>query len=166
MKPAHSRFVARRRYAKECVSSLCEPAIKDLSQLGQWPDREYGRQPTPAGQHTNHFNPAEVTFRPPAIRAAHMHLRCHLLMCEWRRAPQHSRIVVVQPLEPLISIERFNLRTRPAAEIAVAVSEDFDASRSVHRKNDNPTRCRMSGDRCRGLWMAESQRLTAHSFSR
>jgi hypothetical protein len=55
-----------------------------------------------------------------------VHLFSHLFAAVRGRALEDFWIVVIQPLKPMFAIERLNVLAHPAAEIALAVSVDFD----------------------------------------
>ena len=55
-----------------------------------------------------------------------MHLFSHLFARVRRRAFQDFGVVVIQPLDATIAIERLNARAHPTAQIATAVGVDFD----------------------------------------
>jgi hypothetical protein len=126
MQLAGAAGVAGRRHTEERVSPRGEPAIKNRSEFREWPPRKNGRQPFPARQHAKDFNPGKVAFGPASIRCARVHLVGHFLARVRRRALQNLRIVVVQPLDSPIAIQRLDTRAHPATEIAVAVRVDFD----------------------------------------
>ena len=100
--------------------------IEDWAKFGKRPYREDRRQPLPTRQHANHFDPGEVTFGPTAARQTRVHLFGHRCARVRRGTFEDFRIVVVQPLDAVISIERLDARAHPATEIAIAVSVDFD----------------------------------------
>ena len=118
--------IAGRRHAKQRVSPRGEPAIEDGSQFREGPQRHNVRQPSPPRQHANHFNPGKVAFTPTAIAGVSVHLVRHFIARAGRRALQNFRIVVIQPLDSLIAIERFDMRPHPATEVAMAIGVDFD----------------------------------------
>jgi thiol-disulfide isomerase/thioredoxin len=51
-----------------------------------------------------------------------------------RRALQDLRIVVIQPLDPTIAIQRLDARAHPATEIAMTIGVDFDSVGLTHSR--------------------------------
>jgi hypothetical protein len=115
MQLTHAAGIARGRNAKKRVASLRQLVIKDRPQLSERPDRHDRCKPFPAWQDANYFNPREVPFAPAAISRARVHLFRHRFSCMWRRAFQNFRIVVIQPLNASIAIERLNPGAHPPA---------------------------------------------------
>src|SRR6185503_15217915 len=62
-----------------------------------------------------------------------MHFFRHLIARARRGAFENFRIVVVQPLDPLIAVQRLDPGAHPATKIAVTVGVDLDLSRTCHR---------------------------------
>ena len=55
-----------------------------------------------------------------------VHLVSHLIARVWRRSLENLRIVIVQPHQPVITVERLDPGTHPLAEIAMAVGVNFN----------------------------------------
>ncbi len=132
VKLAGATGVAWRRHAKQSISSRCKPLVEDWSQFGKWPDCHHGRQPLPTRQYSNHFNPGKVTFGPASLAEVRVHLVGHLLTCSRRRAFENFRIVVIQPLNAMVAIQRLNPRPHPAAKVTVSVGINFDLVQLTH----------------------------------
>jgi len=124
--------IAGRWNTEQGVPARGEPVIEDWSKFWEWPNIHYWGHPTPAGQDANHFDPGKVTFGPPTIWRACVHLLGHLFSGVRRCAFEDFGIVVVTPLNSMIPIERLDVLTHPATEIAMAVGVDFDCVRLVH----------------------------------
>ena len=62
-----------------------------------------------------------------------MHRFSHFITRMWRGTFENFRIVVIQPLDPLIAVERFDPGAHPATKIAVAVCINLDLSSTCHR---------------------------------
>src|SRR5215831_11783047 len=132
MQPADTTRIAWGRHAKQRVASFCEPQVKDGAELVERPDRHDRRQPFPARQHANHFDPRGVTFAPTAVGRPHVHLLSHFSARVWDGALESLWIVVIEPFESMVSIQRFNPCAHPAAEITMTVGIDFDFTLTVH----------------------------------
>src|SRR6266567_7285956 len=132
MQLANAACIAGRRHTEECVPSLRQPTIKDGAKPSEWPNRKNRPQPLPTRQHPNDFDPCEVTLAPTTIDNAHVHLFRHLFARVRRRALQDFRVVVIQPLDATIAIERLHTRAHPTAQIATAVGVDFDLVSLFH----------------------------------
>src|SRR5215813_792576 len=100
MQPAYTAGVAGWRYSKERVTTRGQPLIHDWAKLRERPDRHNRRQPFPARQNTNNFDPSEVPFEPFSIRGVRVHLFGHLFARVWRSF-EILRIVVIQPFNPM-----------------------------------------------------------------
>src|SRR2546423_14684386 len=114
MQLAYAACIARWRHAEQRITSRCQPVIEDWAKLSKWPHREDGRQPLPTWQHANHFDPREITFVPTTVGRAHVHFVSHRCARMRRCAFQNFRIVVIEPLNAMIAIERLYPRTHPA----------------------------------------------------
>src|SRR5205814_5986874 len=110
MKLAHAACIARRWHTEQCVTSRCEPVIKDWAKFGERPQREDRRQPLPTRQYANHFDPTEVTFAPTTVGQTRVHLVGHRFARVRCSAFEDFRIVVVQPLKTMIAIQRLDAR--------------------------------------------------------
>ena len=99
--------------------------IEDWAKLREGPNFHDRGQPLPTRQHPDDFNPREVTFGPTAVRETSVHFVRHCFARVRSGAFQDFRIVVVQPLKPMISIQRLNARPHPTTEIAIAVGVNF-----------------------------------------
>src|SRR2546427_2607879 len=124
--PARAAGLAGRWHAEQSIAPCGQPGVKNWSDFRKRPDRENRHKPFPTRQDENYFDPSEVTFTPAAIGSAHVHLFRHLFARVWRRALQDFRVVVIQPLDATIAIERLHARAHPTAQIATAVGVDFD----------------------------------------
>lgn len=122
----HSALITRRRYTEQRVATGSEPVIEDGTKFREWPNAHDRGEPLPTRQHADDFNPGEVTLVPAAVGRSHVHLLGHFLVRMWRCAIQILRVVVIQPLQPLIAIEWLNVFSRPAAQVALAVRVDFN----------------------------------------
>jgi len=100
--------------------------IEDWAKAGEGPKSHYRSEPIPTRQNFDDFDPPPVPFSPLTIRRAHVHLLRHLFARVWCGAFQDFRIVVVQPFNPAIAIQRIDPRTHPPAEVALTVGVDFD----------------------------------------
>jgi hypothetical protein len=126
----HPTRIARRRHTEQGVTTRREPVIEDWSKFGERPHFHDQRQPFPARQNSDDFDPREVTCG-PTIRSARVHRLGHLFPGVRRRAFENFGIVVIQPLDSMILIERLDVLTHPATEIAIAVGVDFDFFRRL-----------------------------------
>ena len=61
-----------------------------------------------------------------------MHLLGHLFQGVRIRADKYIRIVIVEPLNPSITIVGLDSRARPAAEIAAPIGVNLDARFQIH----------------------------------
>src|SRR6266496_2348604 len=118
-------LITGRRRTEQCIAPGSKPAIKDWSQLCERPYGKNRRQPLPARQHANYFDPGKVAFGPATICGARVHRFSHVLSSVWRRTLENFRIVIIKPLNTIIAIERLNSCTHPATQIALAVRVDF-----------------------------------------
>lgn len=125
MQPAFAGFVAGRRNPEQRVTMARKPAIKHRPQPGERPDRKYRRQPSPAGQNSNHFNPSLVPFGPTSCGRARVHFPGEFFFCTRGRSAQDCGIRVIQPLNAMIAIVRCDVRPRPSTKIAATVSVNF-----------------------------------------
>jgi hypothetical protein len=50
----------------------------------------------------------------------------------WRGAPENPGIVVIQPFESMVPVQRLNPCAHPAAKITMTVGIDFDFRLTVH----------------------------------
>ena len=128
---AHAADVTRRWHAEQCVTTRSEPVIEGWAQFCEWPNRHYRREPPPTRQDANDFNPSGVTFEPAPVVMSNVHLFSHLFARVGRRALDDFRIVIVKPLQAMITIKRLNMCAHPATEVALTVGVNFD-SRGIH----------------------------------
>src|SRR5207253_11000063 len=126
MQLACSTRVARWRNPEQHVASRSKPPIEHWPKSGKWPHRHDRCQPFPTWQYPNHFNPGEVSFAPMIIRRPDVHLSRHLFPRVRGGAFPNFCIVVIQPFDAIIAIERLDMRAHPATEIAIAVGINFD----------------------------------------
>ena len=133
MEFADAACIAWRWNTEECVTTRSKPVIKTWTEFCEWPHRHNRCEPTPTRQHANHFNPSEVTFAPASVDKSNMHLFRHLFACVRLSTLENFRIVVVEPFEPPISVERLNMFVHPAAKVALTVGEYFNLTRSIQR---------------------------------
>src|ERR1041385_7298134 len=117
--------VARGWHTEQGVTMRGEPVIEHRSKFGERPHFHDRRQPLPARENSDDFDPREVTFG-PTIRGARVHRLGHLFAGVRSRTFENLGIVVVQPLDAMIPIERLDLLTHPATEIAIAVGINFN----------------------------------------
>src|SRR5205085_4765652 len=117
---ADAALVAGRGDAEECVAACGDEVIEMRPQSRERPDREDGHEPAPARQHAQDFEPSPIAFAPRAVRfAPHVHLCGQLARRMWTSAFEHLWLVIVEPFEPTLGVERFNPRTHPTAQGAL-----------------------------------------------
>src|ERR1051326_718943 len=137
MQLTHATRIAGRWHTEQGVTTRGEPLIEHRSEFRERPNIHYWRYPTPARQNTNDFNPTKVTLGPTTIWRACVHLLGHLFSGVRRCAFEDFGIVVVKPLNSMIPIERLDVLTHPATEIAMAVGVDLDLFRRfIHGLGD------------------------------
>src|SRR2546430_9999542 len=103
--------------------------MEDWAKSDKRPHRENRRQPLPARQHANHFDPGKIPLGPTAIRVASMHFIGHRGARVRCCTVKDLGIVVVQPFKTMMAIQRLDAGAHPAAEITVAISVNFDSIR-------------------------------------
>ena len=126
MEPARAAGLAGRWHAEQSIAPCGQPGVKNWSEFRKRPDRENRHKPLPTRQGENYFDPSEVSHCPTTIWTACMHLFGHFVARVGRGSFQNFRIVIVEPFDSMIAVERLEARTHPAAQIATAIGVDFD----------------------------------------
>src|SRR5882724_2189710 len=112
MQLARAASIAWGGHAEQSIALRGEPVIETWIHFSEWPQGKNGRQPLPTRQYANQFDPGKVPFGPAAVGEVRVHRVRHLFARARRRALQDFGIVVVQPLDAPIAIQRLNPRAR------------------------------------------------------
>src|ERR1043165_5857562 len=126
MQLTHAARIARWWNTEQGVATRSQPVIKDWAQFRERPNSHDRRQPSPSRQNFDDFDPGEITPGPATVSRARVHLLGHLFARVRACALKYLRIVLVQPLDATVPIERLDMLAHPATEIAVAVGINFD----------------------------------------
>src|SRR4051812_44086712 len=138
MQLANAAGITWWRHAKERITTGRQPVIKDGSEFREWPHPHNRRQPLPARQYADEFDPGKVSLRPTPVRCARVHLVSHLFARMRRGARENFRLIVIKPFNAVIAIQWLDMFAHPAAQIAMAVGVDFNCVFGCHSFRSRP----------------------------